>query len=124
MDSKPLEFIQAIITRLGGNSFQMKAWNVALMTAVIGFVATKDGRPAAAAYALAPSVAFWLLDAYYVALESRFRDLYNEKTSSSEPSYDLKITPVDFMLMIYAIFRPAVSLVHIPVFGVILWVTR
>ena len=30
METKHLEFIQSIIARLAGNSFQMKGWNVAL----------------------------------------------------------------------------------------------
>jgi hypothetical protein len=60
----------------------MKAWIVALATAVIGFVAAKDGKPGAAIYALAPALAFWALDAYYLALEFRFRDLYNTAIGS------------------------------------------
>jgi hypothetical protein len=124
VDTKPLEFIQSIIARLAGNSFQMKAWNVALATAAIGIVAAKDGKPAAAIYGLAPAVAFWILDSYYLALESRFRDLYNAAIASGAPPYDLTIKPVDFRLMILAMFRPAVFFLHIPVLGVIWWVTK
>jgi hypothetical protein len=58
MDSKPLEFIQAIIARMAGNSTQMKTWNVALATAAIGFVAAKDSKPGAAIYALVPALHF------------------------------------------------------------------
>jgi hypothetical protein len=124
LDSKPLEFIQAIIARLAGNSFQMKTWNVALATAAIGFVAVKDGKPGAAVYALAPAIVFWILDAYYLALEYRYRELYKNMIKSASPSYDLTITLVDFRLMAYALFRPSVFLVHISVLGVIWWVAR
>ena len=106
MDTKPLEFMQSVIARLAANSFQMKAWNVALATAAIGFVAARDGKPTAAIYGLAPALAFWILDAYYLALEFRFRDLYNTAIRSMTPSYDLTIRPVDFSLMIFAMFRP------------------
>lgn len=124
MDTKPLEFIQAIIARLASNSFQMKAWNVALATAAIGFAAAKDGRPAAAIYALVPALVFWILDAYYLALEFRYRELYESAIKSTSPSYNLTITPVDFRLMAFALFRPSVFLIHISVLGVIWWVTR
>jgi hypothetical protein len=124
LDSKPLEFIQAIIARMAGNSFQMKAWNVALATAAIGFVAAKDAKPAAAIYALGPALAFWILDAYYLALEIRFRDLYTAASSTPTPSYNLAIPDVDLRLMIYAIFRPAVFFLHVPVLAVIWWVTK
>jgi hypothetical protein len=124
MDSKPLEFMQAIIARLAGNSFQMKTWNVALATAAIGFVAAKDGRPAAAIYSLAPALAFWFLDAYYLALEFRFRQLYASACKEAEPSYCLEIKPVDFRLMVLSLFRPAVFFLHLPILVVIWWVTK
>lgn len=124
LDSKPLEFMQAIIARLAGNSFQMKTWNVALATAAIGFAAAKDGRPAAAMYALVPALVFWILDAYYLALEFRYRELYKGVIKSTSPSYDLETTPVDVRLMAHALFRPSVFLIHVSVLGVIWCVTK
>jgi len=124
MDSKPLEFIQAIIVRMAGNSTQMKTWNVALATAAIGFAAAKDGKPAAAIYAVLPALLFWVLDGYYLALEVRFRELYEEKVNSGAPTYTLAIKPVDTVLLFTSVFRPAVFLIHAPVLGVIFVVTR
>jgi len=63
METKHLEFIQSIIARLAGNSFQMKGWNVALATAAIGFAVAKDSRPTLAVLAVVPALAFWFLDA-------------------------------------------------------------
>ncbi len=124
MDTKPLEFMQAIIARLAGNSFQMKTWNVALATAAIGFIAAKDGKPVAAMYALAPAIVFWILDAYYLALECRYRDLYQTAIKSVTPSYDLAIAPVGPLFVVSKLFRPSVFLVHVSVLGVILWLMR
>src|SRR5437870_13594192 len=86
-DTKDLEFIQAIIARLAGNSFQMKGWNVALATAAVGFAAAKDSRPTLAVLAVIPALAFWFLDAYYLALETQYRALY--KKAIGTPSFDL-----------------------------------
>ena len=124
LDTKPLELMQAIIARLAGNSFQMKTWNVALATGAIGFVAAKDGRPAAAIYSLAPALAFWCLDAYYLSPKFRYRKLYRNAIKTETPSYDLTIKPVDLRLMLLSLFRPAVIFLHGPVLAVIWWVTR
>jgi hypothetical protein len=125
MDPKPLEFIQAIIARMAANSTQMKTWNVALATAVIGFVAAKDGSPASAAQcAVAPALAFWALDAYYLALEVRFRELYDAQVNSGAPTYHLSIAPVTVVLFFVSCLRPAVLLLHLPLVGLIYWVSR
>jgi hypothetical protein len=125
MNGKNLEFIQGIITRLAGNSFQMKGWNVGLATAVIGFVAAKEGNPGpAAAYAMVPGLAFWLLDGYYLALETRFRELYQSRVTNNSDELSLKPDPLDARLMVKSFFRPAVLFVHAPMVSVIYWVTR
>lgn len=119
MDTKPLEFIQAIIARLSGNSFQMKAWNVALATAAVGLAAAKDGNPRPVIYAIVPAFALWLLDAYYLALEKRYRDLYQLSISQTTQSYSLNIDPPDTLLFLASLFRPAVALLHLPMLAVV-----
>ena len=91
---------------------------------VRGVVGVKDGRPAAAMYALVPALVFWILDAYYLALEFRYRELYKGVIKSTSPSYDLETTPVDVRLMAHALFRPSVFLIHVSVLGVIWCVTK
>jgi hypothetical protein len=48
------DFLQSAIGRMGRNSFQMKSWNVALASAVIGLAAAKDSHPRRAALAFVP----------------------------------------------------------------------
>ena len=115
MDAKPLEFLQAIIARMAANSTQMKTWNVGLTTAVIGFVAAHEGHPA---------LAFWALDAYYLALERRFRELYTTAIRSGTPSYDLTPAPVTARLLLTCLLRPAVLFLHLPLLLLIAWVAR
>jgi hypothetical protein len=122
METKHLEFIQGIISRLAGNSFQMKGWNVALATAAVGFAAAKDSRPTLAVLAVVPALAFWFLDAYYLALESLYRDLY-KKAIAAEPSFALDAGTVGFMKWLTAAFRPSVALLHAPMIVVVLLVT-
>jgi hypothetical protein len=75
---KRLDHLQAIIQRLAGNSFLIKGWALTLVSAILGF-AVKDSTSARLAWlALLPALVFWGLDGYYLALEHRFRNIYNE----------------------------------------------
>jgi len=71
-----LNILQAIITRLAGNSAQCKTWCVAIVSALFGLAgATKSGRIAVAA--IIPILVFGFVDAAYLANEKAYRDLYN-----------------------------------------------
>jgi hypothetical protein len=120
---KHLEFLQAIITRLAGNSFQIKAWNVALATAAVGYAATKDSHPTAAVLAAVPSFAFWCLDAYYLGLERIYRDHYNSAVIGAVPPFDLKAPELGLSDWLGMIWRPAVAGLHLPMVAVILLVS-
>ena len=122
MDTKHLEFIEGIISRLAGNSFQMKGWNVALATAAVGLAAAKDSKPTLAVLAVVPALAFWFLDAYYLALETLYRDLY-KKAIKAEPSFDLDIGSVKPAGWFECVRRPSVVGLHLPMIVVILLVT-
>ena len=121
-DTKDLEFIQAIIARLAGNSFQMKGWNVALATAAVGLAAAKDSRPTLAVLAVIPALAFWFLDAYYLGLERLYRDLY-KKAANAAPSFDLDAGCLKPHAWLQSVLRPSVIGLHVPMIGVILVVS-
>lgn len=71
-----LNMLQAVITRLAGNSAQAKTWCVAIVSALFGLAAaTKSGRIAVAA--IIPILVFGFVDAAYLANEKAYRDLYN-----------------------------------------------
>jgi hypothetical protein len=71
-----LTMLQAVITRLAGNSAQCKTWCVAIVSALFGLAgATKSGSIAAAA--IIPIVVFGFVDAAYLANEPAYRELYN-----------------------------------------------
>jgi hypothetical protein len=121
MDTKHLEFIEGIISRLAGNSFQLKGWTVALATAAVGFAAAKDSRPTLAVLAVVPALAFWFLDAYYLALETLYRDLYDRAITN--PSFDLGAGSVKAGGWFRSALRPSVVGLHAPMIVVILLVT-
>jgi SLOG cluster3 family len=87
LQSKRLDHLQAIISRMADNSFKLKGWCLTLVSALLGLALKTDSGAAPtsqiAFFALLPTVVFWLLDAYYLALERGFRDVYN--TSAKNP---------------------------------------
>ena len=122
METKHLEFIQAIIARLGNNSFQMKGWNVALATAAVGLAAAKDSRPTLAVLGVVPAMAFWFLDAYYLALERSYRCLY-KKAVTGQPDFNLTADPIRFSDWVSSAARPSVFGLHVPMIMVVLSVS-
>ena len=71
-----LTMMQGVINRMAENSRSCKVWCVTLVAAVLVLVA-QTGEPLHALIALAPTLLFWMLDTYYLALEKAFRNSYN-----------------------------------------------
>ena len=80
---KHLEMIQAIISRLAGNSFLIKAWTVTLSAAAYGISINRiDWR--ISTIGTVAVVAFWMLDSYFLRQERIFRLLYDYARSDIE----------------------------------------
>lgn len=71
-----LSIMQSVIQRMATNSSSSKAWCITLVSAILVIVADK-GKPQYAWIAVVPSFLFFVLDAYYLALEKGFRNSYN-----------------------------------------------
>jgi len=80
-----LKLIQAVITRLAGNSFVLKGWAVTLV-AGLAALAKADGNQDIAWISCGVLVVFALLDAYYLALERAFRNLYERQAANGSPN--------------------------------------
>jgi len=80
---KHLEFIQAVITRMNTNSFQMKGWMVAIVSALLAIYAGNNNG-LYPLFALLPTFIFWGLDAYFLQQERKFRGLYNDVAGLTE----------------------------------------
>lgn len=72
-----LGILQNIIQRMAANSSSCKAWCITVVSAVLVIVADK-GKPNFAFIALIPTLLFFALDVYYLALEKGFRASYND----------------------------------------------
>ncbi len=70
-----LEFIQGVINRLSTNSFLLKGWSVALVSALF-LLSAEDSRDQFLFLAYIPAIIFWGLDGYCLWQERIYRDLY------------------------------------------------
>jgi hypothetical protein len=76
-----LNSLQAIITRLAGNSAQCKTWCLAIVSTLFALAgATKNDKIVAAA--IIPIVIFGLVDAAYLGREKAYRELYNSVSAN------------------------------------------
>lgn len=76
-----LSFIQGVITRMNSNSFSMKGWMVAIVSALAAVYASDSTNPCGYIYfviAIPVVLIFCGLDAYYLKMEKQYRDLYNK----------------------------------------------
>ena len=90
---KHLEMVQGLITRMAGYGASFKSYCIIVVTAVIGFALTLH-RPAVAALALLPVLAFASADAQYLRVERRYRDLFNlirKEGWDAMPTFDINL---------------------------------
>ena len=91
---KHLEFIQGIVNRLATDSFRLKGWTVVLISAVVVLLARTE-RIEFAHFSVAPVVAFWGLDGYFLWQERLFRALYDHvrQLNASDIDFSMDIRP-------------------------------
>jgi hypothetical protein len=90
---KHLEMLQSLITRMAGYGASFKSYCITVTTAVIGFAFTLH-RPAVAALALLPVIAFGVADAQYLRVERRFREIFNlvrKESWDTMPSFEINL---------------------------------
>ncbi len=74
---KYLEFIQNVITRMNSNSFQLKGWLIAIVSALLALYA--NGSNVIYIFiAIIPTIVFWCLDTIYLKQEKQYRALYKD----------------------------------------------
>ena len=103
---KHLEMIQAIIERMGNNSFIIKGWSFTSIGALFAFWFSNTSMWYILLLNFCVTILFWFHDAYYLSLERQFRRLYDE-VRLSDIETDFRVTPKqeegDFLI---ALFRP------------------
>lgn len=86
---KHLEFIQNIVTRMNTNSFQIKSLAITIVAALLAVYASNKNIDFFI-IGIVPSFIFWLLDAYYLQQERKFKGLYNDVAEVTKESKKIK----------------------------------
>ena len=87
---KHLDFIQNVITRMNTNSFQIKSWTIAIVSALLAiYASTKNNYFILAA--IFPTLIFWFLDTYYLMQERKFHGLYNDVIGVTKNPKQIKL---------------------------------
>lgn len=87
---KHLDMIEAIIERMARNSFQLKGWAMTLVTAVVAWASqATDKRFLVLAFM--PVIGFWILDAFYLQQERKYKLLYSNVTQKKENEIDFNL---------------------------------
>lgn len=82
---KELDLIQDIVKRMAHNSFQVKAWLIAILSALVVLESKAIFAQAAPdkafsikmnIFLLLPILCFWYLDAFFLRTEKLYRELY------------------------------------------------
>ncbi|AMD85491.1 hypothetical protein SAMN05444369_1124 [Capnocytophaga haemolytica] len=87
---KHLEFIHNTINRMDTNSFIIKGWCITLVAALFAIIA-KESNILHCVIAVFVIIIFWSLNAYFLQLERKYRDLYDEVRDKKEEEIDFSM---------------------------------
>ena len=86
-----LKLTQAVINRLGKNSFLVKGWSMTIIVAAMVLIARHNvDNPYFALVLILPALAFWVLDGYFLWQERLFRRVYDEFRVQSDTDFEMK----------------------------------
>jgi len=93
---KEIDLIQGCINRMAHNSFMIKGWALTLFVGVAAFTKGENFSDSITLVCatIVPLISFWILDAYYLHIERKYRKLYEimldkRKHNDLEGQYDI-----------------------------------
>ena len=85
-----LKMTQAVINRLGTNSFWVKSWSMILIVAAMVLIAKQNIQNSYFVLVLIlPVLGFWILDGYFLWQERLFRQVYGEVRVQSNTDFEM-----------------------------------
>ena len=91
--TKHLEMIQNVVSRLGRDSFFVKGWSMAIVTAATLILARTESSSAVVVLALfVPVLGFWILDGYFLMQERLFRNVYDDVRARKDTDFGMNVS--------------------------------
>ncbi len=89
---KHLEMTQAVINRLGRNSFLLKSWSMTILVAAMVLIARENLQNSYFVLVLFfPIVGFWILDGYFLWQERLFRYVYDDIREQTDTDFKMDL---------------------------------
>ena len=92
---KHLEFIQGVITRMGGTLFTLRGWMITLVVGLSVAFLEFDRNELQIVLILVVFI-FWIHDAYFLSLERGYRGLYDKVRKLNEEEIDFSMDVSEF----------------------------
>lgn len=112
---KHLEIIQDVINRMANNSFLLKGWSIVLVSALFA-LAAKDSNKLYIYLAYFPTIAFWVLDGYFLRQEKLYRKLYDKVRNTDDSKIDFSMDTSSVTKQVSAwsevVFSKTLSIFH------------
>lgn len=89
---KHLEMTQAVVNRLGRNSFLLKSWSMTILVAAMVLIARENLQNNYFVLTLfLPIVGFWILDGYFLWQERLFRQVYEDIRQQTDTDFQMDL---------------------------------
>lgn len=76
---KEIDLIQGCISRMANNSFLIKGWWISLCAVVLAILQERAATVAVVMLLISMTASFWALDAAYLRMERKYRELYKQR---------------------------------------------
>lgn len=124
---KHLEFIQDVISRMGGNLFYLRGWVITLVAGVLVIITQLNNVRFPIIFLAFMTILFWAYDGYFLSLERKYRKLYDKVRVMKEKDIDFTMSIKEFnkdwdSSMLACIFSPTLRYFYIPLLCAILYV--
>ena len=89
---KHLEMTQAVINRLGRNSFLLKSWSMTILVAAMVLIAKENLQNQYFVLVLfLPVAGFWILDGYFLWQERLLRHVYDDIREQTDTDFKMDL---------------------------------
>ncbi len=123
-----LVLTQGIITRMASNLFFLRGWVVTLIAGILVLLTQEKIGKLPVVFLGGVIVIFWGYDGYFLALERKYRDLYEKIRVKSESEIDFSMKLDKEILdrkqnsIIFCIFSPTLRYFYGPLLIAVLYV--
>lgn len=123
-----LTLIQGVITRMASNLFYLRGWVITLIAGILVLLTQSGSGKLPIIFLAGVIIIFWGYDGYFLALERKYRDLYDKVREKKESEIDFSMKLNKDILdrkqnsIVFCIFSPTLRYFYMPLLIAVLYV--